>query len=75
MPRPGRAILQARAQEARAAVPCDGCGHARGDHRELPAETFSIEDGALVAAPNPAYRALDFHCGVEGCSCIVRPES
>lgn len=72
MPRPGRAIVQARAQEARAAVACDGCGHALGDHRELPAETYDIAGGRIVSRPNPDYRPLHFHCEIEGCGCVAR---
>lgn len=80
MPRPGRAFVQARAQEAVAEKPCpNGCGHALGEHRELPAERAVLveREGQVVGVrfeATPAYRPLDFHCGVDGCSCVMRPE-
>lgn len=79
MPRPGRAILQARAQEAVAAKPCPaGCGHTVGEHRELPPDRAVLVTGTegerIVFEPTPGYRALDFHCGAGGCSCVIRPE-
>lgn len=79
MPRPGRAFVQARALDAVAARPCpNGCGHSLGDHRELPAErgvhVVGMEGESVVFEANPDYRALDFHCGVDGCSCVMRPE-
>lgn len=70
----GRLLQQKiHADRARAAQPCDGCGHERGGHRELPPVYYALVGGALVEEPTPDYRALDFHCGVEGCSCVLRP--
>jgi hypothetical protein len=46
------------------------CGHLRMQHLELPSETYTLEDGVIVATPNPAYRPLHFHCRTEGCDCV-----
>lgn len=61
---------QIRRDAARAAVLCE-CGHPLGDHRELPRESYAIENGAMVVTPNPDYRPLHFHCEHDDCACVI----
>lgn len=70
--RAGALIRALSAGAAAAAAPCGCCGHPMGEHRELP-RNLPPETLADLAnpRPNPAHRALHFHCGVDGCGCIL----
>lgn len=73
--RAGKAIRDERALAHAADKPCGDCGHRVGGHRELkPHVTVTFPDGGgpvLVETPHPDYKPLHFHCGEEGCDCVV----
>jgi hypothetical protein len=69
MPRPGLLLQLAARQEAAGAVPCE-CGHPQGEHHELPAVLYSLDDDVIVETPNPDYKPGHFHCDYDDCACV-----
>ena len=65
-------VDQARARASE--KPCAGCGHATGDHRQIPYELYEINGTEVTVTRNPEYVSNVFVCNHDDCDCRLEVE-